>query len=242
MPKSTRLAAAAIAAAAAEPTVIASAVAPKEGVAVCGIGGLRGVSHHAAHSALKLKLLHPRPEGVGFVLTQLIQHFLNAGSGIRVDRSGVHGVLILPLLDKLLRLAAAVLILESGLIDRASYAGESGTQVALKLRDELGLLVKSAPYSILQIVEVHGIAQPRLGDRLAAATIAPAAEASAPHHGQEQKREEPHTLAAEHTAPAIVAVLICAHGIAKSHISSIVHCFFSLQKMKIYNLTAPDAA
>ena len=207
---------------AATASVSVATVTAEEGVASGGKGGLRGIPDYTAKRGLQLKLLDTCTKCVGLVLAHLVQHFLDTSGGVGVDGSGIHCVLVLALLDQLLGVAAALIAFEARLVDCAGHISEPGTQVALILVSQVQRLVTKLTHSVigltltslygvgqtsnsvLQIVEVHAIAQTSLGYRFATSTVSPE---TVPVEDQgEQNNHQPSAHTETITAVAVISV------------------------------------
>ena len=86
-----------------------AATAAEERVAVGCVGGHGRIADYSTKCALEFQLLHSGPQGVGFVLAQLVQHLLDSGGGVGVDGSGVHGTVVIHAVNGTLGLAAIML-------------------------------------------------------------------------------------------------------------------------------------
>lgn len=168
---------------------------------------------------------------------------LDLRRGVGVDGGGIHGTIIPQLINIAVGSAAAVgqlaLHLKCPAVNLRGQGGRAGTQIALVLERELGLLVEATAHSVLQIVKVHCIAQACLGDRLtAAATIPPAAEAAAPHHREQEQGENPEESAIAETKAVIATVSIGYSGnVSQRNIR--IHIFSPFEKIKFIITAAP---
>lgn len=188
--------------------VLATAAAPavpEEWIAGRGKSGLERIPDHAAQSSVELELVDLVLHIGHAVAGDGVQNLLNTGSCVGVDRSGVHRTIIPKLVDIPVRGAAAVgdLALKGAdaVGDLSGQRGGAGTHIALGLESKLCLLVKATAHSVLQIVEVHGIAQASLGDRVSAASAEESV--SAPQHGENEQSKDPESASAKAEAVPI---------------------------------------
>ena len=188
----------------------------------CKRGGV-GIADNATESRLKLQLVHLTLESLNLVLLDGVKHLLNSSSRVRIDGCGVLSRIVVHAINGSLSLTAArsKLLREGCCIVRRlhleirlteSHLLAELTDVALQLVAEvadavaelhslLGVLIRQTTNSILKVVEVHGIAQTCLSDRLAIRTTTSIPAST--EHEQEQHDNLPGTVA----APAIAVIV-----------------------------------
>lgn len=113
-----------------------------------------------------------------------------SGGGVCVDAGRIHGGVVVVAIQETLGLAAALLVVEANLVDTRIDGAESLAQVTLQAVKACGLGIPQTSNGVLQIVEIHGVTQTRLGDRFSIrATTAP--ETTAKQAWQQEQSEDP---------------------------------------------------
>lgn len=189
-----------------------------------GKGGAGRIANHAAQGIMQLQLvdlvlhiLHP-------VAADGVQNLLGLGGSVCIDSRGGLGDIEVGAINGALDGAAALLIVEAGLIDTGVHSGKALAKIALGLVCELGVLIADltncivslsgnrsliiiqTAHSVLQIVEVHAVTQASLGHRLP--VCAPAKAVTAPTEDQgKQDNQHPGTTTAK---AAVVPISIAA--------------------------------
>ena len=180
----------------------AAAASPEERVAARAVRGGVRVAHDAAHLRLQVELVDLvllRRDGL------LELALLESGEllvDVRVHGGDVLGVLVLRPVDGALRGAAAlrellgerVVAVLHGLLRAGEVAQvlvAHGCQALRELRHVQILVVAQTPDGVLQIVEVHRAAQPRLGDWLSVRHLAVTPQAAAEGQHQQDNPERP---------------------------------------------------
>ena len=204
----------------------AAAARAEERVSARAVGGGVRIAHDAAHLRLQVQLVDLvllRRDGLlKLVLLKRRELLVD----VRVDRGDALGVLVLGPVDGALRGAAAlgkllgerVVAVLHGLLRAGEVAQvlvAHRCQALRELHHVQVLVVAQTPHGVLQVVEVHGAAQPRLGDGLAVRHLAIAPQAAAQ---REQQDDDP--PGAVRAAEAVV-VARDRSDVGKAH--SVVH-------------------
>lgn len=198
-------------------------------------GGV-GVTDDATESGLKLQLVHLTLKSLNLVLLDGIKHLLDSSSRVRIDGCGVLSRIVVHTINGTLSLAAAsgkLLRDGCGIVRRLQLEVRLSerdlltelTDVALQLVAEvadavaelhslLDVLVRQTTNGILKVVEVHGIAQTCLSDRLAIRTTTSIPAST--EHEQEQHDNPPGTVAA--SAIAVIVATSDSGDVRQAHV------------------------
>ena len=160
-----------------------------------------GTADNAAESRLKLQLVHLTLESFNLVLLNGVEHLLDGSSRVRID-----GCLRLEV-----RLSESSLLAE--LTDVALQLVAEVTDTVAEPHSLLDVLVRQTTNSILKAIEVHGIAQTCLRDRLAIrATSIPACT----EHEREQHGNPPGAVTA--SAIAVIVATSDSGDVRQAHV------------------------
>ena len=180
----------------------AAAASPEERVAARVIRGGVRVADDAAHLRLQVQLVDLVLLGRDGLLKLVLLKRRELLVDVRVDRRDALGVLVLRPVDGALGGAAAlrellgerIVAVLHGLLRAGEVAQvlvAHGCQALRELHHVQVLVVAQASDGVLQVVEVHRAAQPRLGDGLAVRHLAVAPQAAAEGQHQQDNPERP---------------------------------------------------